>query len=84
MPDTVTVPVDAANGNTPRKAWWKSRKLWYAVIAAALPLINEACKLDLTPDTVFKAAAPFLTLLGIEAAADLVKVHHEAKARADS
>lgn len=81
MADTVVVPPSAANGHTSRKAWWTSRKLWYAVIAAALPIVNEVFKLELTPETVMKAAAPFLTLLGIEAAADLVKVHHEAKAR---
>lgn len=82
MADTAAVPVPVANSHTLRKAWWKSRKLWYAVIAAALPILNEAFKLELTPETVMKAAAPFLTLLGIEAAADLVKVHHESKARA--
>ena len=79
MADTVVVPGSVSTAT--RKPWYLSRKLWYAVVAAALPIVNEVCKLELTPETVMKAAAPFLTLLGIEAAADLVKVHHEAKAR---
>lgn len=82
MADTV-VPADAmASGNTPRKPLWKSRKFWLAVIAGMMPVVNKVCGLNLDAETLAKAAAPFLALIGIEGVADLVKVHHEAKARA--
>ena len=82
MADTVVTAGAVASGNTPRKALWRSRKFWLAVLASLIPVLNEALGLHLTPETVTKAYSTLLGLIGVEAVADLVKVHHEAKARA--
>lgn len=74
MADTAAIQVPAANGHTTRKPWYMSRKVWSAVAAALIPLLNEALGLNLSPEVVNKAMAGPLSLLGIEALLDFRSV----------
>lgn len=67
-----------------RKPIWKREKVWLAVLIAAVPVLNEMLGLDLSIETVLGVVAPFAALIGIEGFADLVKVHHESRARRDA
>lgn len=67
-----------------RKPIWRREKVWFAVIIAAVPVVNELTGLDLGLETVLGVIAPFAALLGIEGFGDLVSRHHESRARRDA
>ncbi len=62
-----------------RKPIWRSRKFWYALVAALIPIINKLAKLELDTATVWQAMSPLLGGLGVEGAIDVARGVGEAK-----
>lgn len=57
----------------------KSRKLWLAIVAAAVTFINYKFDMGLRPEEVFQIVAPLLVYIGVEGTADVVERFNKTK-----
>lgn len=77
---TVTVGLEVAVPK--RKPFWKSHKVWGATLASMIVVVEHYALGGTMPvEKIVLMMIPFLSLLGIEGAADIVKVYREWKTR---
>tara|TARA_Y100000287_G_C14175246_1_gene331954 strand:+ start:893 stop:1081 length:189 start_codon:yes stop_codon:yes gene_type:complete len=55
------------------KVFWKSKKWWAAVVAAAIPVLNKVLGLDLNPNELIMVCSPLVGYILGQGIADIGK-----------